>query len=245
MLRIQLKFSDTVLSELETDQEVVTIGRNPGCDVRIENLAVSGSHARVVRRGKQYVLEDLGSTNGTFLGNEKVSQKALRHNDAVTIGKHTLVFLLGRREDGTADGPEAARKPEGRGVSSRDKTMFLETKRQRAVAEKASVAALRARGEKMGALIVLEGSTDRSDYELTGAYTMIGKDPDAGVRLKGILAPKIAGFIAREESGYSLVPPESGAKPRVNGKTVSGKVRLENGDTIELRGARMRFELRP
>jgi pSer/pThr/pTyr-binding forkhead associated (FHA) protein len=92
MIKLELKFKDKVLKKIETDKPEITIGRSPNSDIQIDNLVVSKRHARLMKNNGQYVVEDLKSTNGTFLNDEKVSKSVLKHNDIVTIGKHTLAI---------------------------------------------------------------------------------------------------------------------------------------------------------
>ena len=90
MLTILLKFNDKVLKTIETDKEVVSIGRNVGNDIQIDNLSVSKNHAKITRDKDSYRVEDLNSTNGTYLNEKMVSKAELKHNDILTVGKHTL-----------------------------------------------------------------------------------------------------------------------------------------------------------
>ena len=74
----------------DLDQEI-TIGRAPGCAVLVEDTYVSQLHARVFRRDTQVLLEDLGSTNGTFCNGKKVSgPMALKKGDKIQVGRTVL-----------------------------------------------------------------------------------------------------------------------------------------------------------
>lgn len=71
--------------------EEITIGRAPGCKVLVEDTYVSQLHARVFRRGTQVLLEDLGSTNGTFCNGKKVTGPiAVRKGDRIQVGRTVL-----------------------------------------------------------------------------------------------------------------------------------------------------------
>ncbi len=94
MLTILLKFNDKVLKTIETDKEVVSIGRNVNNDIPIDNLSVSKNHARIIRDKDSYRVEDLNSTNGTYLNEKMVSKAELKHKDVLTVGKHTLEILM-------------------------------------------------------------------------------------------------------------------------------------------------------
>lgn len=91
MIKLQLKFKDTILKELVTDKNEIAIGRDRGNDLCIDNLAASSRHARVFKGpDDKYAIEDLNSTNGTFVNGKEVLIQALSNNDQVTIGKHTI-----------------------------------------------------------------------------------------------------------------------------------------------------------
>jgi hypothetical protein len=69
-----------------------TIGRAPGCDVTLTDPAVSRRHARILRRDDAWLIQDLGSTNGTFVNDEPVTERALEDGDRITIGTSILEF---------------------------------------------------------------------------------------------------------------------------------------------------------
>ncbi len=100
MLKIFLKFNDAVLKEIESDQHEITIGRNAKNDIQIDNMAVSRQHARIIGSLSRYYIEDLNSTNGTFVNKEKIStrsMKELKEDDEITVGKYTLAIALKKR----------------------------------------------------------------------------------------------------------------------------------------------------
>ncbi len=71
MAKLVLKFKEAVIKEIEFDKDQVTIGRKPENDVAIDNLAVSGFHAKIFRENDAYVLEDMGSLNGSYVNGER------------------------------------------------------------------------------------------------------------------------------------------------------------------------------
>jgi FHA domain/zinc-ribbon domain len=70
-----------------------TIGRSPDCDIFLDDVTVSRRHAVITESGGRFVIEDLGSLNGTFLNRSRVEQAALADDDELQIGKYRLVFL--------------------------------------------------------------------------------------------------------------------------------------------------------
>ena len=97
MLRIILKFNSTVIKEFKIDQNEIIIGRDSDNDVQIDNAAVSREHAKIIRGTNHYLLEDLNSTNGTFVNGKKINKKYLKEDDEISIGKHSLQIILEKR----------------------------------------------------------------------------------------------------------------------------------------------------
>jgi pSer/pThr/pTyr-binding forkhead associated (FHA) protein len=91
MIKLQLKFKDTVLKELITDKNEIAVGRDPANDLCIDNLAVSSRHARLFKGpDAKYAVEDLNSTNGTVVNGKEVMTQFLDDDDQISIGKHTI-----------------------------------------------------------------------------------------------------------------------------------------------------------
>jgi len=94
MLRIIVKLSDSVTKEFKTDQNEIIIGRDPGSDIQIDNIAISREHARIVKGPNDYFIEDLNSINGIFIDGRKFNKKFLKTGDEIVIGKYTLQIVL-------------------------------------------------------------------------------------------------------------------------------------------------------
>ena len=92
MARLMLSLDGQVLAEYNMTKERYTIGRLPDNDVRIDNGAVSGHHALVINILDDSFLEDLNSTNGTYVNGKLIKKHALQHGDVITIGHHQLRF---------------------------------------------------------------------------------------------------------------------------------------------------------
>ena len=90
---LTLRFRDIKIRDYPiVSGQALTIGRKHSNDIVIDNLAVSGSHARVESVATTFVLRDLGSTNGTFVNEQRVTLHNLRHNDVILVGTHKLIF---------------------------------------------------------------------------------------------------------------------------------------------------------
>ncbi len=232
MVKLQLKFNAAVIKEFNFPQTKaeVTIGRKPDNDIVIDNPAVSGHHARIVKQGEEYVLEDLNSTNGTFLRERKVLKAGLRNKDELAVAKHTIVFL----NDLEVPTPSAAAAAPA--VSS-DATVIISaaSKAKSAEAPKAAGG-----GEVVGALRVIAGESNAASFSLVGLTTYIGKSDQAQIRIKGFFAPDMAACVARKPEGYFLkVLKEKSVK--VNGETVADQALLNVGDKIEVGGLALMF----
>jgi pSer/pThr/pTyr-binding forkhead associated (FHA) protein len=237
MAKLNLKFDNAVLKEITLSHAPATIGRLPDNTLQIDNLAVSGHHARVTWEQDHYQIEDLGSLNGTFINEERVSKARLRHCDSVKIGKHLIEF----RNDGPALFTNFAEKA-GPATPKLDATVMLNTKNaQEALSGKSllgiaggsdSSSAVPGK-ERVGILSVVEGRTDQDHYVLSSRMTMIGKSEMASIRLKGFFAPNSAALISKRESKY-FIAPEHKVKVRINGEQLSGQRELAAGDLIEV-----------
>src|SRR5687767_12353811 len=106
MAKLILQFEGVTLKECAVGSQPVEIGRLPDNAVMIDNAAVSNRHARVFREGDHYVIEDLQSTNGTFVNEKPATRQRLEHGDVVLVGKHKLIF-----EEGDAGGTATAPAP--------------------------------------------------------------------------------------------------------------------------------------
>ncbi|MBE0499944.1 MAG: FHA domain-containing protein [Desulfuromonadales bacterium] len=232
MPRLLLKFNDEILKVIDSSKEFITIGRNMKNDIQIDNLAVSNFHAHIVSQLGHYFIEDLGSTNGTFVNERKIGKWALSDNDTITIGKHSIVFL-----DAEVTGKAVIEELQ------MDKTMILDTVKQRELLGEGAELDESPLFGPNAQLEVLSGNTDASTYELSKKLTLIGKDEMAEIRLKGMFAPKVGCFVSRDNSGYGLIPPEKRNKVELNGRSVTDAVSLKSGDQIGIGSVKLLFRL--
>ncbi|MDJ0700424.1 MAG: FHA domain-containing protein [Woeseiaceae bacterium] len=103
MARLILSLDNQVLAEYNMTKERYTIGRLPDNDVRIDNPAVSGHHSLIINILNDSFLEDLNSTNGTYVNGKLIKKHALQHGDVITIGHHQLRFSDQQTEDTEQD----------------------------------------------------------------------------------------------------------------------------------------------
>lgn len=232
MPKLLLKFNAAVIKEINFGKDSLTVGRKSDNDIVIDNPAISGHHCRLSKEGGGYFIEDLESTNGTFVNEKRIKKSGLHNDDVVTLAKHALVFL---NEAETAATPPS------------DATMVLTPEKQAELSAAANAAAKPAGPEQTGWLRVLQGVVGASEYELKGMSTYIGKSDRVQVQIKGAglfgSAPEVAASIHRKSEGYVLVAVTDGY-PTVNNAKVAGSVVLKEGDLIVCGATTMQFELR-
>jgi pSer/pThr/pTyr-binding forkhead associated (FHA) protein len=227
MAKLVLSMNGVIQGEYELNQERLTIGRKPDNDIPIDNLAVSGKHALIITILDDSFLEDLGSTNGSYVNGKLVKKHALKDGDVVAIGKHELKYI---NEHATADDDDF------------EKTMIIKPGSASAAvaaaqaAEKAvqsaapTTPAPTGGGMPLGRLTVLNGPIAGKELELTKALITLGK-PGTQVAV-----------ISRRPQGYFLTHIEGSSFPVVNGEQIGAKAyQLKGSDLIELAGIKMEF----
>lgn len=239
MAKLYLKFEQALLKEYPLAHGVATIGRLPDNLIQVDNLAVSGHHARIYWDAGRYVVEDSQSLNGTYLNQQRIATAVLKNNDQILIGKHTLVFLDGE----AGDTAEATSPGVGRAVPSINSTVMLDSKKMQEKAARGSApgsAAANAR-ERLGMLTIMSGKTDERQYVLSGKMSVIGKSSMASIRLHGWFAPQAAAVINRRDDKYVIAPSGKKSKVSVNGEPVQTQKELSEGDIVGVAGIKATF----
>jgi len=229
MARLLLKYKEAVLKEITLEKESTTIGRKPDNDIVIDNLAVSGYHAVIKNDGEKLLLEDLKSLNGSYLNSQKITQAEIFNGDVILIGVHTL--------DVFSDKTRATEQKEftvrGR---SMDETMVIAPDDHKKILR----AADKSIPEVLGGFLVIEGSTDKKEYELKERVSAIGKEDGSAIQLKGFFAPKVAALVNRRKEGY-FITPSSGKHLKINGKEIERRYDLKDGDIVEVGSLKLQF----
>ncbi|HEX5648298.1 MAG TPA: FHA domain-containing protein [Steroidobacteraceae bacterium] len=241
MARLVLHLDGQTLAEYNMSKERYTIGRLPDNDIRIDNAAVSGHHALVINILNDSFLEDLNSTNGTYVNGKIIKKHALQHGDVITVGHHALRFVDSETED---DQDEFEKTMV---ISSRDAAQLVAGAQKAAVpssnghgggaaapAVAASAAPAFANGVLPRArLQVLSGQFAGRELELVKTLTTLGRP---GVQVAAI---------TRRSDGFYIVHVESGRAddfPLVNGAPIGQQARrLHDNDVVQLAGVKMGF----
>ena len=235
MGKLVLSLNGTVQGEYPLDRERTTIGRKSDNTIQIDNLAVSGKHALIITILDDSFLEDLGSTNGTYVNGKLIKKHALRDGDVIGIGKHELKYL----NENASSSDEAF-----------EKAMVLRPAAPPPAQPRptASPGGKSAAGDppgddsatllSTGRIRVLDGPMAGRGLDLVKPVTTIGKP---GVQVA---------VISRRPRAYVLTHVEGdigkGRFPLVNGQSIGQEARpLVPGDVIEIAGVRMEFSLQP
>jgi pSer/pThr/pTyr-binding forkhead associated (FHA) protein len=233
MAKLILTFNKQVIREYSFDKDGITIGRNEDNTIIIDNLAVSGFHARIDRTGSDYILTDLQSTNGTFVNDQKVASHKLVHGDNIVIGKHVLLFVV-TEADKVEGGAKDTKFP-------LDRTVVLDTVKQRELLAKQKIVPQAPKApEKIGVLSFIDGS-GLGEIELAKKLTKLGKAETSEIRLSGLLMAPTAATISRRPSGYAISFTGGMTKLKVNGVVVKDSVQLKEFDTVELGSHKFQF----
>ena len=215
MGKLVVSLDGVVIKQVDLTKEKTTLGRRPYNDIVIDNLAVSGEHAVLQRVGDAVFIEDLNSTNGTYINGRAIRRQQLAHNDSVEIGKYKLRYLA--HEGGEYEHTQALRPPPG--------AAFSHTAPLPGAGSPAAEA-------PAATLKVLNGHAAGHEAALTKIVTTVGKP---GVQVASI---------TRRPGGYVLTHVEGSHRPSVNGAPLqSDVVALRDGDVIELAGTQMLFAL--
>src|SRR5690242_10105825 len=247
MARLVLSLDGQVMAEYNMNKERYTIGRLPDNDIRIDNAAVSGHHSLIINSLNDSFLEDLNSTNGTYVNGKLIKKHALQHGDVITVGHHQLRFVEDDEQQDEFEKtmviqPSARPVEKLRTAVNQSQAIDGEPAPAAAAAAAASAVASQAGKARVGAdapalkkakLQVLSGAFAGRELEITKALTTLGRP---GVQVAAI---------TRRGEGYYIVHVDSGKPddfPLVNGTPIGSQAtKLSDNDVIQLAGVKMGF----
>ncbi len=213
MGKLVVSLDNVVIKEFQITKERTTLGRRPYNDIVIDNLAVSGEHAVLTAAQSDVFIEDLNSTNGTYINGKAVKKQLLSNNDVVEVGKYRIKFLAEDAED-------------------YEKTMILRPgafgRAPGTIGAVPAAAGPAAAGP--ASIKVLNGGAAGREVLLTKVVTTVGKP---GVQVASV---------TKRPGGYVLSHVEGSRRPSVNGQPVGeDSISLKHGDIIDLAGTQMQF----
>ena len=218
MGKLVVSLDGVVIKEVQITKDKTTLGRRPYNDIVIDNLAVSGEHAVLQMVGADVFIEDLNSTNGTYINGKAVKKQLLAHNDTVEVGKYKIKFMV---EDGTDYEKTMIMKPGTMAPGSAGRASGF-----------GALSGTGSAGASVGpaTIRVMNGAAAGREVALTKVVTTVGKP---GVQVASI---------TKRPTGYVLAHVEGSSRPTVNSTPLVGEtVGLKNGDVIELAGTQMQF----
>ena len=214
MGKLVVSLDGVVIKEVQITKDKTTLGRRPYNDIVIDNLAVSGEHAVLQMVGADVFIEDLNSTNGTYINGKAIKKQLLTHNDTVEIGKYKIKYLVDEGGD-------------------YEKTMIMRpgaTPPGYVPPAPAPASAAAGAPTQPAVIKVLNGAAAGREVALTKVVTTVGKP---GVQVASI---------TKRPNGYAFAHVEGSTRPSINGVPLVGdSVPLRNGDVIELAGTQMQF----
>lgn len=255
MAKLILSMETTMLKEIPLNKERTTIGRKPHNDIQIDNLAISGEHAVVITILNDSFLEDLGSTNGTFVNGQSVKKHFLKNGDTIELGKYRLKYVSELpQQTGSADFEKTMILRPGAAMSAPPAPAPASAAQAAPPAAPAPAAAPPAEHTAtspgmaphpaptpppaaaalpLGAIQILSGGNAGKEMELVKTLTTLGKP---GVQVA---------VIARRPHGYFITHVEGASFPVVNGAALGTQAhQLADHDVIELAGTKMEFFLK-
>jgi hypothetical protein len=238
MAKLVLSFNGETLREFPIEQETVTIGRMEDNDIHIDNLAVSGKHAKILTVLNDSFIEDLDSTNGTYINGKKINKHALQDGEVIAIGKHKIKYINAAADAGSSDFEKTVIiRPDAVGMPEQDQTgTNLEKHIGKIASDLAAEDTSDSTHPGAASLKFLNGANIGKELKLTRILTTLGKP---GVQVAAI---------TRRPTGYFLIVVDaasSPSNPTINGIEVGKQAQaLRNGDVIEVAGVKMGFNAR-
>ena len=216
MAKIIVSLDDNLIKIVPLNKDRMTLGRRPYNDIVVDNLAVSGEHAALQVIGHDYFIEDLNSTNGTYINEQKIKRQILKNGDTIEIGKYAIKYV----QDG-ATSQSAALNPVNASLDVSDEKLVEEKK---PLFEQTKFA------EAYVAIKILSGASTGKELPLVKIVTTIGKPGEAVIA------------ITKRPKSYMVAHVEGATRPSLNGVSFGiDAVPLKNGDLFELAGTAMQF----
>ncbi len=213
MRKLMLKFESAFIREVPLDKPVITLGRKPDNDIALDNAAVSGHHCKFYEAGGGWFVEDLNSTNGTFVNGKKTLKAGLKNNDIVAIVKYSLVF--------SDSAPIAAKPGDSQSLPP-----------QKPKPAQGALEILENPLDNRTEFILTALST------YIGHSSQASIPYKSGGLFSG--GPELAAVVTMRPDGYYLNPIKEGYAKH-NGNPLTEKILLKDDDVIEVGATRFRF----
>jgi transcription termination factor Rho len=216
MAKIIVSLDDNLIKVVPLNKDRMTLGRRPYNDIVVDNLAVSGEHAALQVIGRDYFIEDLNSTNGTYINEQKVKRQILKNGDTIEIGKYAIKYVQDgfQSQASVSNATDSSHNVEDEKLSEEKKPLFEQTKF----------------AEAYVAIKILSGASTGKELPLVKIVTTIGKPGEAVIA------------ITKRPKSYMVAHVEGAIRPSLNGVSFGiDAVPIKNGDLFELAGTAMQF----
>jgi pSer/pThr/pTyr-binding forkhead associated (FHA) protein len=243
MIRVSLSLSGHQLEKAAFDRPEIFIGRDPSCDLVIDNLGVSRRHARIYQADGEWFVEDLGSQNGIFVDETPVTMHNLLDDDDFSIGKYTVHFehvrgaspaavAVERRvaAAATAEAAPAAQALDEYG----DHTFALdEGELQKIIGKMRDTGASEEVRSTAPTLTRLVPASPPLSMRLDRSYLLFGKLSSSDIPVQGFWTPRKAALLVQEDGRHFIVSLSGWRKARVNGNKINRHA-LQDGDVVQV-----------
>ena len=221
MPKMIVSIDGVVIKEVQLTKDRTTLGRRPYNDIVIDNLAVSGEHAVLQMTANEVYLEDLNSTNGTYVNGKAAKKQSLQNGDVVEVGKYKIKFV----NEATEQGFEKTMMVRPSVAAALAASHQAPMQRPPIAPPESGFASL-----SRASIKVLSGAASGREVPLTKVVTTIGKP---GVAVAAI---------TKRNHAFVVHHVEGAGNPTLNGAPIGvDPVSLKNGDLIELAGTQMQF----
>lgn len=243
MFKLIVKFNTAVINEVSINKPETTFGRKPDNDIVIDNQAVSGHHGKIIKDGNVYFVEDLKSTNGTFLNGRPITKSKLKNKDHIRVARHQFEVVTDEVSAASDDpAPDTELKP---AIPTPPPQTIPPTKVKPVPLDQHNLidqeSKLKQKLPPSATIKIVAGRVgDESEITLNDFVTYIGTSDKAAIKIKGFLAPDIAAAITRRPEGYFLQAVKPGY-PKVNRVAINEQIFLESGALIEVGGTNLVF----
>ncbi len=234
MPKMIVSIDGVVIKEVQLTKDRTTLGRRPYNDVVIDNLAISGEHAVFQMASSDVFIEDLNSTNGTYVNGKAVKKQQLHNGDTVEVGKYKIKFVGEATSEGFEKTMMVKSGPGGMAAPSSSfggpPSVSGPTSVPSGLGARPAAAPMVGSSLAQASIKVLSGAAAGREVPLTKVVTTIGKP---GVAVAAI---------TKRQHGYVVHHVEGAGNPSLNGAAIgTDPVSLKNGDLIELAGTQMQF----
>lgn len=223
MARLILSLRGRELDKFLLGQSKVVIGRSPDCDITIDNAAISRKHAQIEFSDGEYILSDLGSSNGTFLDGQQISKpEVLKPGFNIGVAKFILTFQ---------ETPKSEVQKMMGDMEDLEATVVVDSEKMaQSFAATDSGATPTTSGPRK--LVVLKGQANLKELVLERDVITIGKAEFCDLVIPGFRVSKVEATLSRKKNQYFLNPLKGSIK--INNEKKNSETPLKVGDTFSI-----------